>query len=82
MIKANWYPVNGVAWENVFPCQRERCTAWVPSVDEEIFCKEGLTPGFGDCKEASTSTTHDCNECYYGRLSERIEGYCKLIERH
>jgi hypothetical protein len=28
MIEANWYPVDGVAWENVFPCQREKCMAW------------------------------------------------------
>ena len=28
MIIANWYPVNGAPWENVFPCQRDNCMAW------------------------------------------------------
>ena len=28
MIEDNWYPVDGAPWENVFPCQREKCMAW------------------------------------------------------
>jgi hypothetical protein len=28
MIEENWYPVDGAPWENVFPCQREKCMAW------------------------------------------------------
>ena len=44
MVEQNWYPVNGVAWENVFPCIREKCMAWVPEKKESLL-KDPDCPG-------------------------------------
>ena len=68
----------GLVQCNVY-CQREKCMAWVESVDEEITCKEGYAPNYGDCKEARSDD--DCNYCSLGRLTTAKEGYCKLIGR-
>lgn len=74
MIAAKWYPVDGIAWENVFLCQRENCMAWdIDNSDRE--CNADF-----ECTKYERSGYDDntCNGCEH---SLNAVGYCKLIEK-
>jgi len=71
MVEQNWYPINGVAWENVFPCVREKCMAFADPCP--------LLHGDGMLPEACLKYEGKNTRCHRNR--HICEGYCKLIER-
>ena len=73
MIEQKWYPINGVAWENVFPCVREKCMAWVPIKYRCQLAWESKCPD-EDSEICNLDTCPKCVKVIHE------EGYCRIME--
>lgn len=65
-----WYPSHGHPWGNVFPCQTNKCMAWVdpcPLINEN-----GMLP--------ETCLKYEGTNIKCHRNRRVCEAYCKLIE--
>jgi hypothetical protein len=70
MKNLGWYPSHGHPWGNVFPCQNNKCMAWVDSCP--LIDKEGMLPEICLKYEGTNIKCH--------RNRRVCEAYCKLIE--
>ena len=71
MSKYGWTPVNGIPYQDIFPCQRERCMAWYGGCDlAEYLDLEAASP-------ICQAKGEGCPE----KAGVQCFGYCRLLEK-